>query len=512
MKRGLHISLVIAFCIAILPWQSEAQQPATVNLTVLHYNDFHSQNVPRTISKRGKDGSRTKVEVGGAAVLKAYIDRYRLNQQNTVLLHAGDDFQGTPISSVTKGKSQIEILELIQPDAMTLGNHEFDYGANNVEALLPLATFPVISANLLNKSTGTPFVPRYRILDRRGLTVAVIGLAPPDLESLTMRKNVENIEILDASKSVEKTMNEVRQNFDTDVIIVLSHMGLDNDSLLAENVDGIDVIVGGHSHTPLFRPKIVNGTYIVQAGSKGRWLGKLDLGIDTAANTVATAYGRLIETDVSAVSPDPRMEAKVAELEKLVSEGLNEVIGYLKTDWRRGHGGQESNMGNWQCDVMVDFAKADIAFQNAGGIRKDLPAGPITLRDIWEVNPFGNEFVTFSVSGKRLREMLVFMERKGREYCHVGGLRYKYDDAEIGDGQLLVTVQGQALDPGRQYSVVTNNYLAGHLDKYFGISASEVEFDPVYPVAVDREVFIDYIRKQKTVESKTDGRSVIVNR
>jgi len=108
--------------------------------------------------------------------------------------------------------------------------------------------------------------------------------------------------------------------------------------------------------------------------------------------------------------------------------------------------------------------------------------------------------------------MLVFMARKGREYCHVGGLRYRYDDAESGDARLLVTVQGQALDPGRQYSVVTNNYLAGHLDKYFGISASEVEFDPVYPVAVDREVFIDYIRKQKTVESKTDGRSVIVNR
>ncbi len=476
----------------------------TIDLTILHYNDFHAHNIPTTVTSK-VNGERQKISVGGYAVLKAYVDRERAAHPNVLLLHAGDDFQGTPISSITRGASQFALLELMQPDAMTLGNHEFDYGADNLRHLFPTVTFPIISANLWDKSTGAPFVPRYRILHRGGMTIGVIGLAPMDLKTLTMRSNVADLDVLDAAMTVRSTMHELERDFGARFIVVLSHSGADVDSALAANVDGIDVIVGGHSHTSIWKPKKVNNTLIVQAGWGGRYLGRLDMKVDAAAGTVSSSWGELIETRVDDVTPDPVMLAKVNEQEAVVDSGLSEVIGELKTDWVRTRDG-ESNVGSWQADVMRDFAHADVAFQNSGGIRKNLSAGPITLRDMWEISPFGNEFVTFSVSGEQLLGMLRFQALKTGEFCQVSGLRFSYDfDAEAGNA-LTAEVNGQAVDPARMYTVVTNGYVGGHLFDVFGLPEAEIAVHPAGSAAVDRDVFIDYVRKQKNIDSKKDGR------
>ncbi|MBE0643369.1 MAG: bifunctional metallophosphatase/5'-nucleotidase [Bacteroidetes bacterium] len=485
----------------LLAGSLHAQQ---VELTILHYNDFHAQNVPMSVNAE-VNGERQKIPVGGYAALKAYVDRERKQHTNTILLHAGDDFQGTPISSITRGASQFELLELMQPDAMTLGNHEFDYGADNLRHLFPTVTFPIISANLWDKRMGTPFVPRYRILHRGGMTIGVIGLAPMDLKTLTMRSNVADLDVLDAAMTVRNTIHELEQRFGARFIVVLSHSGVEADSALAATVDGIDVIVGGHSHTPLWKPKKVNGALIVQAGSKGRWLGRLDLKVDAAKGTVDSSWGQLIETRVNDITPDPVMLAKVKEMEAVVDSGLSEVIGELLTDWVRGHDG-ESNMGNWQADVMRDFAKADVAFQNSGGIRKNLSAGPITLRDMWEISPFANEFVTFTVNGEQLLGMLRYQATKTGEFCQVGGLRFTYDFDAAPENALTAEVNGEAVDPARIYTVVTNSYVGGHLYDVFGLPEAEIAVRPAGSAAVDRDVFIDYVRAQKRIDSKKDGR------
>lgn len=476
----------------------------TVELTILHYNDLHAQNVPSTVNVT-IDGEKQKAEVGGYAVLKAYVDRERAGRENVLLLHAGDDFQGTPISSITKGRSQFELLELMQPDAMTLGNHEFDYGANNLRQLLPTVTFPIVSANLWDKSRGAPFVPRYRVLRRGGMPIGIIGLAPPELKTLTMRSNVEDLDVLDAAMVTRHTMNELSERFGVRFFVVLSHMGVEADSALAASVPDIDVIVGGHSHSLLRKPKKVNGALIVQAGSKSRWLGRLDVTVDAAKGTVEKSWGQVIETFVKDVTPDPVMHAKVRKLESVVDSGLSEVIGELVTDWERGRDG-ESNIGNWQADVMRDFAKADIAFQNSGGIRKNLAAGPITLRDMWEISPFANEFVVFTVTGEQLLAMLRFQAEKTGEFCQVGGLRFTYDYDAPSQDALSVEVGGAPVDPARTYTVVTNSYVGGQLHDVFGLPEAEIEVRPAGSAAVDRDVFIDYVRAQKRIDSKKDGR------
>ena len=503
------LSRIRSIFIAILLLAGTARAQEILDLTILHYNDFHAQNTPTTVTVTGDNGERMRVPAGGAAVLSAMIDRERAAAQHTLLLHAGDDFQGTPISSITKGRSQFELLELIQPDAFTLGNHEFDYGADNLRALLPTVSFPVISANLWDKSIGAPFVPRYRVLRRGGYTIGVIGLAPPDLETLTLRENVRDLDVLDPAATVRHTMSELERNFGIRFFVVLSHMGFDRDSLLAEAVEGIDVIIGGHSHSTLFVPKRVNGAVIAQAGSKGRWLGRLALQVDTESGTVLRARGELLPALVDAVTPDPIVAAIVAELETVVDSGFGEVIGELARDWQRGHRG-ESNVGNWMTDVMRDFARADVAFQNSGGIRKDLPAGPITLRDIWEIAPFGNEFVMFEVTGAQLRGMLRHQAEVTGEFCQVSGLRYSWDYGAPEGERLEATVGGEEIDHGKTYTIVTNNYVAGHLHDVFGLPEAGVEVKPVYPVHVDRDIFIDYVRRQQRIDSRVEGRITLI--
>lgn len=501
--RSILLSLSVLLGIA------GALHAQTVPLTILHYNDFHAQNVPTTLTLKNADGIDERVKVGGLAVLKAYIDAVRDTTASVLLLHAGDDFQGTPVSSITQGRSQFVLLELMQPDAMTLGNHEFDYGIEQLRTLLPTVTFPIISANLWDKARGTPFVPRYRVMRVGGLTIGIIGLAPPDLPTLTMRENVRDLDVIEPAIAVRQAKGELEQRFGANVIVVLSHMGVDQDSLLAAAVGDIDVIVGGHSHTALQTPMRVNGALIVQAGYRGQWLGKLDMQVDAEKGIVVRANGVLLPTRVDGVTPDPVVAQKVAEYEALVDEGLKEIIGTLKGDWLRNEFG-ESALGNWQADVMRDYAKADVAFQNSGGIRKDLTAGPISLRDMWEISPFGNEFVTFSVTGAQLRGMLLHQAARTKEFCQVSGVRYRYDFTRGGDAALEVTVQGAPIDPARRYTVVTNSYVAGHAWEVFGLPQSAIDPQPVLPAHVDRDVFIDAVRAQRSITPALDKRITFI--
>jgi 2',3'-cyclic-nucleotide 2'-phosphodiesterase (5'-nucleotidase family) len=315
--------------------------------------------------------------------------------------------------------------------------------------------------------------------------------------------------VLDAAMVVRQTSAELRKNFGAQVIVVLSHMGIENDTALARAVSGIDAIVGGHSHSAIWKPIHINDTWVAQAGAKGRWLGRLELTWDRAKARVVSAFGTLIETFGKDVTPDPIVAARVAELEAKVDSGFSEVIGTLSSDWTRQGGARESNIGNWQADAMRAHAKTDIGLQNSGGIRKDLAAGPIALRDIWEISPFGNEMVQFSVTGAQLRIMFAFQGEKTREFCQVSGMTYAYDRSKPAGQALTITVAGQPVDDAKRYSIATNNYVGGHLHEFFNLPEADIAVTPILPPVSDRDIFIDAVRAQKTVRSTIEGRITI---
>jgi len=491
-----HVFRVLFFLFAI---PLCAQEP----LTILHWNDFHSFNQPyETI---GQDS--LIVKMGGYAILSGYINELKKQIAPVALVHAGDDFQGTPISTITKGLSQIRILNIIKPDVFTLGNHEFDYGKENLEQLLKFARFPIISANCFDKQSGKLFLSPYCMKQYGNLKVGFIGLLTPELNQLTLSENIKDLKILDPAASAKKYMTMIKDS--VDLIIIVSHLGIEHDEKLAMEIRGAQIIIGGHSHTALFETKKVNDIFICQAGSRGRYLGRIDLEYDKQKKEMVEFKAKLIPMVSDKIEKDSLVNFVIDSLEQIVSTEMEKVIGELTTDWvRDGHA--ESNVGNWQADVMREFAGTEIAFQNSGGIRKNMFAGKLTVRDMWELNPFSNNFGVFVLNGE---ELVKAMERNASgqgEFLQISGLTYKFNPRQpVGKRIVEIKINGTLIDPQREYSVCTNNFVIGIFYNTFRAAAKNRSIR--YLPEIDRDVFIEAVKKQKKISSKIEGRIVAVD-
>lgn len=485
------------------------------DITILHWNDFHAHNQPEKRQKKDSTGKQYFYRYGGTADMLGYVNKFR--NSNTLVLNAGDDFQGTPISTITRGKSQIELLNLYNLDAFVLGNHEFDYGQFALDSALQLAEFDYLSANVFFKPEDRTFGKSYEIRDVDGIKTGIIGITVPELLDATLPKNVSEIYMLNTDSVIQANI-DVLKGDNCDLIVMLTHAGVHNDSIFASKFyKDVDVIVGGHSHTPLFKPLIVNGVVIVQAGSYGRWLGKLDLQVDTDKDTVVSHYGKLVETVLDSSIYDMAAAEKVDKMEDAVSGELKKVIGTIETDWKASYN-EETNLGQFEADAFRDAAGTDIAFMNGGGLRKSLYKGGVTVGDIWEINPFGNTIVTFSVSGKTLKEMLVNNVKMGYEkkksgdspeILDVSGLTYSYDPRKLESGEDVladVKVNGYEAEDDKTYSIATNNFVAEQFLKFFGEVSENISFKDTG--MIDRDAIIDAVEKQKVINSVLENRIV----
>ncbi|MCB0727660.1 MAG: bifunctional metallophosphatase/5'-nucleotidase [Ignavibacteriae bacterium] len=488
---------------------SESSSDTIKEITILHWNDLHARNLPYRVSKKDTStGESNSYYIGGTSNMLGYIKMLR--DENTLLLNGGDDFQGTPISTITRGKSQIELLNLFDLDAYTIGNHEFDYGIEALDSALEIANFDYLSANALRKSNNKTYGLPYLIKDVNGVKCGIIGLTALDLMTLTLPKNVTDIQMLNTDSVITAGI-EYLKNENCDIIILLTHIGIENDKKIAKNFSkDIDIIIGGHSHTPVFKPFLEDGVIIGQAGSYARWLGKIDLTVDITKDTILGYKGKLIETVMDSAIYDRAAELKVEEMVESIQGDLLKVIGELKTDWKRGFT-TESNLGQWEADAVRNKVGTDITFLNSGGIRKDLPKGDITVGDIWEINPFGNTIVTFEVTGKVLRKMLnnniksrvIEIEELGAsDMIILSGLKLVYDSKKVTDEEneyiVSISVNGEDLDEDKLYTVSTNNYVASQFNKYFGEVDEEIKITDTN--IIDRDLIIEAVENQKVID------------
>ncbi len=505
LARIASYSAVVLFLLTSLGCGSSKQTQNVSarykTIKIIHWNDFHAQNTTRTLRKEGKP-----YRVGGSAILKGYIDSLRhLAPEQSLVLFAGDDFQGTPVSNFTKGRSQVILMNELKPDAVVPGNHEFDYGKENFIALLSETKYDVICANLVVAKTGEPLFPPYKIVQRNGLKIAIIGLMTTDLPLVSIPENIAGLEAKDYSIVLSKYLPEIKAKEKPDAIIVLSHIGLLNkldyvdDLTLSRIYPEILAFIGGHSHTPLFEPIRKGGGVIVQAGSRGQYVGELDLVIDPVGDSLVSFSGKLIETYADSITPDLRVQAMVDSMEAPMKKMMDEQIGTLKADWKSKFG-ESTNLGTWQTDVMREELKVDIAIQNSGGIRKSLNAGPIRIRDIWEISPFGNAFVVFGITGKELRQMLEWQIDGRGEFCDMSGVMCKYNgNLPYGKRIKEITVNGKPLDEEKVYVVATNNYAAAQLSALFGLQREvTVKGTPF----VDHDFFVEAVKKRKVISGE----------
>ncbi len=497
---------ILTFLLVSIFSVSQAQDNIK-ELTILHWNDFHARNVPYKISKT-KDGETTSYFVGGTGSMLGYLNKFR--NEKSLVINGGDDYQGSPISSITKGKSQIELLNLYGIDAFVAGNHEFDYGAEALKEGFSKAQFEVLSGNLFDLKENKTFGKPYTIKERGGVKIGIIGVSPEDLKTLTLPKNVESINVLNTDSVIAACIPILKKE-KCDLIVLLSHNGVERDSVFAESFHkDIDVIVGGHSHTVLFKPKVVQGTLIVQAGSYGRNLGKLDLRVDVTKDTIVEYSGKLHETVLDSTIFDKSAGEKVDAMIAAIEPEMKRVIGKLEVDWKR------DNFGQWNADALRTAFAADIAFLNSGSVRKEMLKGDITVGDIWEISPFGNNIMKFRLKGAAVKKMIannIRMAAKDEtlssyDVIIFSGMVIRVNTSLLNeqndDFVVEIDVNGSPLDMEKEYLIVTNSYCASQAAKYFGDFGAEINAEDTN--AIDRDVIMDAVQQQKVINNVYEKR------
>jgi 5'-nucleotidase / UDP-sugar diphosphatase len=461
-------------------------------LILLHTNDVHSWFAERS----GRLSNGERVQLGGVAVLKTVISQYREENPDAVLyLDAGDLFQGAPISTLTAGQSSVDVMNFLRPDAFVIGNHEFDYGVENLQKVMLSANFDVLMANV-RKTDGTNFFPAESNHHISGLRIKILGLTSDELEHLCAKENLQGL-ILDSSVDYARQWLESTAG-QADLRIALSHRGYVADSLLAMDCPGFDIIVGGHSHTLLDHPRKINQSWVVQSGDFGRYLGVDTLWVDKDKGTLRVS-GYSLPILGSTAEADEELELLIIEQEARVNDLLAEEIAILQADFVRSMN-SESNIGNWICSSIREYLEADVCIWNSGGIRKDMLGGSFTLRDVWEIVPFGNELLIGEFSGSQILNFFT-IEMNNHEFMQYDGLRMNRDR----DGILqFITINGQKLISDKKYKFIISDFVWGRIADLdtFVSSGGQVTNSGL----LDRDILIKMARKQKLIKPVLDGR------
>ena len=511
---------------------------AEFKLNILHINDFHSRFDPITDTDSNCDAETDAAGecFGGIARLKTIIDDTRAKYEtgNSLLLSAGDNFQGSLYYTTYKSKVVSDFFNQMGFDVVATGNHEFDDGPEEFTKFIDAAEFPIIGGNfdVSRDPTLKGKIKGSIVLEIGGEKIGIIGATTEDTpEIASPGPNVEFTDVIQYVRGASEALDAAGVN----KIILLSHIGYTVDQQVAAALPLVDVIVGGHSHTLLSNtaegalgpyPTMVTNpdgveVPVVQANQYGKYLG--DIAITWDDNGVVTAAaGEPYLIDAS-VTGNEDFKGQLAELAAPIEEAMGEVIGTTTAaidGTRENCRAKECQMGNLVAEATLDRAKdqgATIAIANGGGLRASIDAGDITKGEVITVLPFSNTLATVDISGADVIEALENgvsdVENGAGRFPQVAGLKYTYtlskpageriSDVMVGSGDSF-----QPIDESATYTIVTNNYVRGGGDGYTTFAEGENAYDFGPPL---EEVLADYIAKLGgEYKPFTDGRITVI--
>lgn len=466
-------SAVLWFMACARPAALPAAAPSAdgQEILILHTNDQHGHYLPeRAPWLEGEP------EIGGTVLLDQYIRGARQSHGagRTLLLDGGDLLSGTPLTDMevrgSKGGAMLDVLELLGYDAWAIGNHELDKGWQNTSAFVADSKVQVLSANLVKESGGMAFPGQAasKIYTLDGLAVGVIGATTEGMDYLVSKRAFEGLDIEPVLDTVGPEVARLRPQ--VDLVVLLTHIGVEEDEAIAEAVPGIDLIVGGHSHTYQTPAIRAGDTWIVQAGSYARSLGTLQIRVKEGGGIESLDYTLVDLLPQNAPSAArPEVEAVVAEYDGQIRAFYDVEIGTCTETLTRDYY-RQSPLGSWATDVLRVETGADLAMYNGGGLRSDLPAGTIQRRDLYNIFPFGNEVVTFEINGTELMALLLAnvmaAEEESRGAIQVSGASLVWREVMGAPEVVSIDVGGAPLEPERLYSVATNSYVVDQAERY----------------------------------------------
>ncbi len=480
-------------------------------LTILHSNDMHGDFLAEQMDE---------TLVGGVSLLSGYVNQVRREEKNVLYAIAGDMFRGSVIDSEYKGTSTIGIMNLLGPDVATIGNHEVDYGLAHLLFLEKCADFPIINANFHIKANGKRMFQPFWIAHIDGMKVLFIGIITEEVLAATKNEDLIGsfVDIGEAAREVGNICNAYNA-IDIDFTVLLTHIGFEEDKKLAALLDpawGVDVIIGGHSHTFLTEPAKVNDIYIVQAGTGTDQIGRFDIMVDTDRNAIDTFTWRLVPIDDAHCPRDEELERFILHYKDATAEKYDRIITRFACELGHPKRNQETPLGDLIADILRDSFGIDLMLMGSGAIRS-YSLGPVVhYADLVECLPYDDAAYLLRVTGAQLKRMLrhilrdeAFQGEHTEFYQFSHGMRIVWSRSA---GQFReLTLDGQPLHDDRLYSVAVQKYHYNNLKDFLNISLDEVEKNGKIRVLSTsvRDVIEEYLTVNQHLSRTVEGRLVV---
>ncbi len=454
-----------------------------VRVTFLHTSDIHARTFPYnfdpSVTDNGLGLEDEAGPYGGLARIATILKQERAKSGRVLHLDSGDSFQGSVTFNYFDGEAEFRSLAAMGLDGAVIANHEFDDGATNLaNQAVSWATFPLLAANYQWEDATEPWATTMgevaqptAIYDLDGFRVGVIGMANfSSLNSIDEENNSLGVKTIDSGDVIPHYADLLHAQ-GADIIVLLSHMGVDEDRLLAETFPQIDLILGGHNHVALDPPLVITNAVtgkripLVDSGAFSKFVGRLDIVVQDGV-ILSTDY-ELFPIDDS-VAEDPAIVGLLQEYQDVLDDELNinQILGYADEQLNRyGSTGGDSMLGNFTAEAMRAFpgVETEIALTNTLGIRSDIPVGNITIDTLFNTMPFDNTITTMFLSGREVQETLDFAtarssERGCQSQIQVAGIAFTMDcDAQVATD---ILINGVPLEEDGVYEMATNNYIA----------------------------------------------------
>ena len=444
------------------------------------------------------------------------MNKVREEEENVLYVISGDMVQGSLIDSEFKGISTIEIMNFIAPDVVTLGNHEIDYGLPHLLFLEKMANFPIVNANMYIAKYGKRLMEPYLIINVAGFDIMFIGIITEAvLQSLKMDRLIGTfISLEEAGHEVGKICNAYKDE-DIDLTVLLTHIGFDSDEELAAMLNrewGVDMIIGGHSHTILDQPAVVNDILIAQAGTGTDQIGRFDIVVDDDTNSIVEWEWQLLPVDRSLAEPDQELQKFIASFKQEVDRKYNAVMCRLAQKLTHPMREEETSLGNLFADIFAERARADVVFVGSGSIRGTELGPLVTLGDYTAIFPFDDALYKFTITGAQLKKIFEHIlrpenrNREGECYQVSKGVNAVYVDATRNLETL--TINGQSVKDGEHYTIGLQGYHYENAEANVGLSPEELTaLQPSSVVTTSvLDVLEEYLRSHQNLSSRVEGR------
>lgn len=481
---------------------------ATKQFTILHSNDMHGDFFAELGGQPGQ-------MIGGLALLSAYINKVRSEEDNVLYVVSGDMVQGNLIDTEYKGISTIEIMNYLAPDVVTLGNHEFDYGLPHLLFLEKMANFPIVNANLYIKTYQKRLMSPYKIIRKAGFDFLFTGIITDKvIDSISQDQLIGSfVSLEEASAEVGKICNAYKNN-DIDLTILLTHIGIDSDKQLASILRpewGVDLIIGGHSHTILNQPEKVNNILIVQAGTSTNQVGRFDITVDDDTNSIVDCQWKLVPITSDIVSPDKRLLQFISQFKSVVDQKYSAIITKLSTSLAHPCREVETPLGDLFADIFAAAAEADVALVGSGSIRSPQLGPVVTLNDIVTCFPYDDSLLRFTITGVDLKKIFSHImrgeNRDGEGECYQVNSSVR---AVYSDHLESLTINSQLVTDKSLYTLCIQGYHYHNSPQNLNLTDQEltkISSSKVITTSA-QDIIIEYLRQHQNIGTPTSDRLI----